>query len=125
MNKKGMSTIILVITISVVTLLMATTLSFVAFGNLEITSDYFSSKKAHYLAESCFEDSLRQIQKNNFLLLDNKSLSIDDGLCIISIGGSSNSKTIEIEANIESYYKKIDASITIDSRINLDSYNIK
>jgi len=125
MGNKGFSTIVIVIIISAISLLMAVTASFLALGDLEISSDYMGEKNALYLAESCMEETIQRIEENPDYVATNDSLSINDGLCIISIEDNLASKIINIKANVGVYYKNIDAEIKIGDKIELVSYVIK
>ncbi|MDA3840402.1 MAG: hypothetical protein PF572_04895 [Patescibacteria group bacterium] len=125
MNKRGLSTIFLVVIISVTSLLMATTASFLALGDLEMSSDYIGSKESLYLADSCLEDVLGRIQGDNSLELEDFSLSLNEGLCIINIDNVSGLKILNIKANINNYYREIEVLISYTDEIKIISYNLK
>ena len=122
MNSKGLSTIVIVVIISIISLLMATTASFLALGDLEISSDYVGAKEALYLADACLENTLLSIKEDNSLLMDNHSLSLYGGSCIIDVSSEISLKNISISASKSSYYKNIQASFNMESNLMLVSY---
>ncbi len=109
MNKKGISTIIVIIIISAISLIFTTSVGFLGLGNLEMSDYYLNSKKALYLADSCLNDVLIKIKNNNLSELNNYSLSIFEGLCIINVEDKEGEKNIYIKANFNSYYRNIEA----------------
>lgn len=125
MGNKGFSTIVIVIVISAISLLMAVTASFLALGDLEMSSDYLGEKKSLYIAESCMEDTIQKIKENTDYTATNYSLSLNDGLCIINTEENLDSKKINIKAKVGIYYKNIEAEIKTGDKIELISYNLK
>lgn len=124
MENKGFSTILLVVAISSISMILATTASFLAIGDLEISNDYLSDKRTINLANSCLENTLRMIQEDKDLNLSEYPLFIDEGLCIINTDDYLSSKNIDIKASLGSYHKWIQVELLAGDAVEITSYKI-
>jgi len=124
-KNRGISIIVIVIFISAISLLTASTAIYVAYDDLDISSDYIYSKNTVYIADACLEDSLRIIQSEQIFSNKEYTLSFGGGSCIIKINNQGTYEDIVIEAIYKNYYKEIKAKINFQNNfLDLTAYNL-
>ncbi len=125
LKEGGFSSILLIVIVFTVTLLFASSTSFLSMDNLESSVNHLDNKKSLYLAESCLELVLKDIQSDNSLVLEDYSLILEGGSCIINTEGIDGVKKINIVASRDGFFKKIEAEVLLGEKLSVIKYAIR
>ena len=111
-NQSGFMMILSVIIMtSVITVIVVrTTLS--SLTRIETRGVGLISGKIAYLSQSCLDEALISLNRDNSYI--GTTFSLDAGDCDIVVSGSGNTRTIDITATIDNYSQDIQADVTLD-----------
>ncbi len=124
-NQRGFMAVVVVIVISIVALIMSQNSTKLSLGDLEISYDYAKGEEAVLMAEGCANYTLEQIRKNsNYGLSGNVDLIIKDGHCTIVVTGTGAERTIEVKANIGSYFSEILVELDLNDKLTITNWEI-
>ena len=70
------------------------------------------SGKIAYLSQSCLDEALISLNRDNSYI--GTTFSLDAGDCNVAVSGSGNTRTIDITATIDNYLQDIQADVTLD-----------
>ncbi|KKU48575.1 hypothetical protein A3H10_03600 [Candidatus Uhrbacteria bacterium RIFCSPLOWO2_12_FULL_46_10] len=113
----GFSALLTVLIIGVVALTMATSASLLGLGELELGYTYQKGGEAFSVADGCLEEAMRRLRLDAGYT-GSPSFPVVNGSCTISVvdlGG--NQRRLTILGQSGSYYKKIQAVITVVAQI--------
>src|SRR3989338_5846207 len=110
-NQQGISALIIIILVSAITLMIATTATLTGIDLLKTGLDQSKSLEVFTKAEACMEKTLLKLKTNPASKSEN--LSIASVLCKINIIGAGNGRSIDITAtDKEGYTQKLSTQIT-------------
>ncbi len=125
-NNKGIAALLSVVLIGAVTLLLAKNSAVIGRADLDIVNNNILSSIAMSNAESCLEESLRQIQMDANFTSSGLSLSLEKGACLANVNQSGGIYNINSEGRIYSYLKIIEAQASwSDERLRIDAWENK
>ncbi len=125
-NNNGVAALLSVVIIGAVALLMAKNSAMIGRADLDIVNNNILSSIAESNAESCLEESLRQIQLDENYT--NLVLSVDlaQGSCLVEVIKNSGNYIISSEGQMLSYLKKIKLRVSfLDGAVIIDSWENK
>ena len=112
---QGYIALISVVIVSALMLMVAIGLSLRSVSDLELSSAGESAARARALANACAEEAIVKL-KGNLSYLGNETIIVDggDSCTIVAVLGSGNTnRTIETQAVVNTYVKKIQVIILL------------
>ncbi len=123
-NNTGATALFIVLTISIVSFLVAKNVSILGLGELDMSYTSSKEKEVFYLAESCLEEVLHRLQFDNSYLADGEILNLTDGSCVVNISSNNSFRLINIKAEKGNYYKTLNVNVEIlSNRIVLRGFS--
>ena len=116
-KQNGMAALIIVIVIGAVMLIMGKSLAFIGLSHSETALAFSQGNMARETAVSCAEEVLRRFQINEDYSASNKNISIGSGQCAYSTGADGNSRTLQLKAWYNDYFRQGRVELNIDSGI--------
>lgn len=109
---RGVAMLLVVVVISSATLIMSLGSALLGIGEADSGYTYTKGGEAFSIADGCMEEALERMRVNNAYA--GGSVPATNGSCTISISGSGVNRTItSFGSTIDSYNKKIQATITL------------
>lgn len=118
----GFSALLTVLIVGVAALIMATSASLLGLGELDLGYTYQKGGEAFSVADGCMEETMRRLRLDaGYAVGAPVVLSVVNGSCTITvenIGG--NQRRLVILGQSGSYYKKLQAEVTITPQGSLN-----
>lgn len=115
-----MSALLVIVIIGAASLIMAKGAAFLSIGELDMGRIASEGGNAYYAAESCLEEALLRIKRDENFTADNLELTINDFSCIINVSGAMY-KNLAISGAYKEYRKSLTANVSIaDGNVFLD-----
>lgn len=111
-NQKGYIALIAILIIIAVTLAVGLSMGLLGIGETQAGLTGEQSRQSFQLANGCLEEAILRIKKDNNY--EGGNLNIKEGSCNITVGRGpkqGNPFTINIQANVNNYIRKIEAQI--------------
>lgn len=121
--KNGFAALFTVIVIGSAALLMAYGATMIGIGELELGYTYSQGGEAFALADGCIDEALERLRLN--ASYSGGMLTFPNGSCDIQVevAPSPTQRTITVTSAINNtYYKKLQAVVTMGSAITIDSW---
>jgi len=125
LHQRGVAALLTIVIVSAAALVIALSSSILGLGELDIGYVDSKGEESLSIADGCVEEALRRIRLDTDY--SGSSITQSNGTCIISVVPSGSNRTITVTASTtDSYYKKIEAGITLSGNvITLDSWEEK
>ena len=119
-NKKlnsqlGLSPLFAILIISAAAMLMVVNFAYIGQNDLEVTNASDRGQDAYFVAQSCLNDGLMRVKKNNSYLVSSSTLSINGGSCTMNVTASATDRIIKVFASSSSGYKEMSTSVYASS----------
>src|SRR3989339_124642 len=114
-SNNGLAALLVVLIIGASSLLMARGSMFLSIGEADMGETVSKSGGAYYSAESCLEEALLRIKRDNNFSVDNLELTVNGNLCVIDVSGTDTDKDILIYGTSGVYQKRLRASLSINA----------
>jgi hypothetical protein len=115
LHERGVAALLTIVIVAAATLIMAYSASLLGLGELELGYTSQKGEEAFSIADGCMEEAMRRIRVNTSYTGD--SLNVSNGSCTITVTGSGPYTLGVIASTTESHYKKLEASVSIASRV--------
>lgn len=120
--KKGSVVLIAVLVISAIILLISISLVLSSIDEITMSSSEEYSQGALAIADSCLEEALLSLNRNNNY--SGAILNLGDGSCTIEIEGTGNQRVISVYAELNHYVRKLKAEVTLSPFALVSRYEV-
>ena len=121
-NNSGVAAILTVVIIAAVALLLARNAALIGRIDIDMVNNNILFGIARANAESCLEESLRQIQIDNNFISNDLSLDLSAGTCLASVSQSGGVYTIYSEGRMQTHLKIIESKASLVDNSLIISY---
>ena len=111
-NKKAQAVLIGVIIISTIILTIGISMTMLNLSMLKISKNNTNAASIYINTDGCAEESLIRQSRNNGYL--GETLIVDATTCIITVTGTDNARTININASIQNYTRQLQIDVILD-----------
>lgn len=119
-----MAALLVVLIVGAAGLIMAKGAAFLSIGGLDMAKIASQANSSQYSAESCLEEALIRIKRDNDYSADNLQLSLGNGACSASVADTGSGKEILISGGMINHDKYLKAvASTSSGEIVLDVYS--
>ena len=110
-NQRGSVIISALILVLVIGIVVAYGYSDRLISYTQYTSAAMKSREVFILADSCMEEVLLKIQR--VPTYTTTSITLPSGTCSVAISAAGDNRTVTIDASIDTFHKKIEATVTV------------
>ena len=118
--QKGYVAIVTVLTISLVALIVAVTVSFLAIGEGQAAVAHFKGEDALFFVDGCMEDALLKAKASPTYA--GGSITRPEGTCTITISKAGNTWTVAATTTATNYKRTDQAVVTRSGTLTLTSW---